>query len=227
LVAGDAEFLEDISGRRLDASQINSEAMGNACGPIHLALQPEPRSNRYMPSRLTLPARSGPHRMDAHFWSLGGALHPQYDKAMIGRLLSFFLVPTAALAVVAMTPLGAQAQSDVTISIGSTGTLAPSRVVATVPVQITCAPVGTVQAVQEGATLEQAAGHAIASGSGFSDQPIVCDGTPHANSFTFSADATGPPFHGGPASVNISLFIFGSDGFESGGSGFQTVSLVG
>ena len=123
-------------------------------------------------------------------------------------------------------PLSAQAQPAVSISVGSKGTLAPSRVVVTVPVQITCAPIGTINAVQENATIEEAAGRAIASGSGFSDQPIVCDGTPYPNTFTFSADPTGAPFHVGPASVNISLFIENSTGgFETGSSGIQTVRL--
>jgi hypothetical protein len=122
-------------------------------------------------------------------------------------------------------PLGAQAQSAVTISVGSTATLSKSRVVVTVPVQITCAPIGTVFDNMGNATIEQAAGHAIASGSGFEDQPIVCDGTPHPNTYTLSADPTGPPFHGGQASVSISVSLDGSTGREFGSSGPQPVTL--
>ena len=155
------------------------------------------------------------------------ALLSPYRQAMIRRLFFLLAVPACASAVVALTPLGAQAQSAVTISVAATGTLAHSRVVATVPVQITCAPVGTVFDIMPTATIEQAAGHAIASGSGGPSQPIVCDGTPHPNTVTFLADPAGPPFHGGPAAVEVSVFIFGSGGSESGSSGLQTVTLKG
>jgi hypothetical protein len=155
--------------------------------------------------------------------------------AMIRRLLSLLLMPACALAVVVLTPLGAQAQqSAVTITIASKGTLARSRVVVTVPVQISCdlsagqpGPIGSPFSIEGGATILQAVGRlAIASGSGFTDQPIVCDGTPHSNTVTLVADASGPPFHTGAASVTFSLFIEDFSGnSESGSSGPQTVSL--
>jgi hypothetical protein len=130
-------------------------------------------------------------------------------------------------ALVALTPLSARAQSsEVTITVGATGTL-QSRIVATVPVRITCGPL-EVSVVQESATIEQAAGTAIAHGSGFSDQPVVCDGTAQPNTFTFLADPSGPPFHGGNAAVSISLFICDpSFVCVSGSSGVQIVRLRG
>jgi|SRR6266581_1171401 hypothetical protein len=146
---------------------------------------------------------------------------------MTRRLLRRLFVLTCVSALVALTPLSAKAQSpEVTITVGATGTV-QSRIVVTVPVQITCGPleVGT---AQQSATIEQAAGHEIAQGSGFADQPIVCDGTAQPNTFTFLADPSGPPFHGGNAAVSIGLFIC-SPSFVciSGGSGIQIVKLKG
>jgi len=159
---------------------------------------------------------------------MASALLSLYDRGMIRRLLCVLAVSACALAVVALTPLGAQAQSAVTITVGSTGNLAKSRVVVTVPVQITCAPVGTLFDFEDSATIEQAAGRAIASGSGSAGQPsVVCDGTPQPVTFTFLADPTGPPFHRGYAAVEVFLFVSGSDGSESGSSGLQTIKLKG
>src|SRR6266536_577593 len=125
---------------------------------------------------------------------------------MTWRRLRRLFVLTCVSALAALTPLSARAQSpEVTITVAATGTL-QSRIVATVPVQITCGPLD-VAFVEQGATIEQAAGREIASGSGFADQPIVCDGTAQPNTFTFLADPSGPPFHGGDAAVRIALFI--------------------
>ncbi len=147
---------------------------------------------------------------------------------MTRRLLRRLFVLTCVSALVALTPLSAKAQSpEVTITVGATGTL-QSRIVATVPVQITCGPL-EVGFVQQSATIEQAAGNQIAQGQGFADQPIVCDGTAQPNSFTFLADPSGPPFHGGDAAVSISLFICDPTFVVciSGGSGIQIVRLRG
>jgi hypothetical protein len=146
---------------------------------------------------------------------------------MARRILHLLLVLTFGSALIAATPLDARAQSDpVTITVGETGTL-KSRIVATVPAQITCGPLD-VYIVQQAATIEQAAGQEIARGNGFADQPIVCDGTPQPNSFTFLADSSGPPFHGGDAAVSIGLYICSTTFFcISGSSGIQIVRLTG
>jgi hypothetical protein len=145
---------------------------------------------------------------------------------MTGRLLRRLFVLTCVSALVALTPLSAKAQPPgVTITVGATATL-QSRIVATVPVQITCGPL-EVGFAQESATIEQAAGKQIAHGQGFSDQPIVCDGTAQPNTFTFLADPSGPPFHGGDAAVSIGLVICDPASVVciSGSSGIQIVRL--
>jgi hypothetical protein len=47
---------------------------------------------------------------------------------------------TCVSALVALSPLAAQAQEEVTITVGPTGTLQANGVVVTVPVEITCGP---------------------------------------------------------------------------------------
>jgi hypothetical protein len=146
---------------------------------------------------------------------------------MARQLLRRFLVLTCVAAVVALTPLSAQAQSEVTITVGATGTL-QSRIVARVPVQITCAPM-EVAFGDTGGTIRQAAGREIAHGSGGADQPvtsIVCDGAPHPASFTFVADLDSPPFRGGDAVVTVAVILCDVNFVcQSGDSGFQTVKL--
>ena len=83
---------------------------------------------------------------------------------MARQLLRRVLMLTCVAAIVALTPLSAQAQSEVTITVGATGTL-QSRIVARVPVQITCAPM-EVAFGDTGGTIRQAAGREIAHGSG-------------------------------------------------------------
>jgi hypothetical protein len=61
--------------------------------------------------------------------------------------------------------------------------------------------------------MAQAAGRAIATGNGFADRSaVVCDGTLHPNTITLVADPTGPPFHGGHATVQYSVLIFDNNG---------------
>ena len=155
---------------------------------------------------------------------------------MTRRLLALLSVPVCASAAVVLMPLGAQAQSAVTISLAPTGTIARSHVLVTVPVQITCdltaghpGPIGTPFFVEDFGTIAKAAGQAIATGTGFADRSaIICDGTPHPNTITFVADSGSPPFRGGAATVRYTVDIFGNFGnSEQGDSGFQTVSLKG
>lgn len=121
----------------------------------------------------------------------------------------------------------AAAQSEVTITVGATGTL-QSRILVTVPVQITCSPI-EVALGDTGGSIEQAAGREIAHGGGAADLPItaiVCDGTPHPASFTFLADFDSPPFHGGDAVVIVGVTLCDANFVcESGSSGPQIVKL--
>ena len=147
---------------------------------------------------------------------------PRRGERMFRRLLALLSVSACA--------------SAVTISLGSTGTIAKSKVLVTLPVQITCdltagqpGPIGTPFTVEDDASIAQAAGRAIATGTGFADRSaVVCDGTPHRNTITLVADSTGPPFHGGHATVQYQVLIFDNNGnTEQANTGFVTISLNG
>ena len=83
-----------------------------------------------------------------------------------------------------------------------------SRVAITEPVTLSCSPFDPLLTlINERVTVsvEQAAGKAIAHGSGSvfgsinSTLPFPCDGVAHTVSVNVVADPGGPPFHGGPA----------------------------
>lgn len=137
----------------------------------------------------------------------------------------------AALAVVASTVVGliiagpAQANPGVTVAIGSSATL-QSRVLLTLPVTVSCDPVGDFFAMSF-VSVEQAAGRQIARGTGFNFPLPVCDSTPHTYPVSVLADASGPPFHGGQAVAFASVNIFGSLGSEGGSAGLQAISVRG
>ena len=161
---------------------------------------------------------------------------PRRGERMFRRLLALLSVSACASAVMVLAPISAQAQSAVTISLGSTGTIAKSKVLVTLPVQITCdltagqpGPIGTPFTVEDDASIAQAAGRAIATGTGFADRSaVVCDCTPHRNTITLVADSTGPPFHGGHATVQYQVLIFDNNGnTEQANTGFVTISLNG
>jgi hypothetical protein len=146
---------------------------------------------------------------------------------MTRRLLRLLLMLTCVSALVALTPLGAQAQGEVTITVGATGTLLARGVGATVPMEITCGPIEVdPRFTMAGVELRQAVKHQIAHGFGFPEQPIVCDGTPHPNTATVLADASGPPFRKGDAVAEVFVFV-GNPDFccISGSSGFQIIRL--
>jgi hypothetical protein len=65
----------------------------------------------------------------------------------------------------------------------------------------------------------------IAVGHGFEENPIVCDGTPHPNTYPFWAEPSGPLFKKGDATANIAVFLCGPDTCQSGSSGIQVVRL--
>lgn len=114
----------------------------------------------------------------------------------------------------------AKADPGVTVSIGSTATL-ESRVLLTVPITVTCDPVGDFFSMSF-VSVEQASGTRIAHGSGFIST-LTCDSTPHTYPVSVLADTSGPPFHGGPTVASAFVSIFGSLGSEGGSAGPQTV----
>jgi hypothetical protein len=146
---------------------------------------------------------------------------------MTRRLPRLLLMLTCISALLALTPLGAQAQGEVTITVGATGTLLARGAGATVPMEITCGPLEVdPRFTMADAELHQAVKHQIAHGFGFPEQPIVCDGTPHPNTATIVADASGPPFRKGDAAAEVFVRV----GNEtqcciSGSSGVQIIRL--
>jgi hypothetical protein len=145
---------------------------------------------------------------------------------MTRQLLRWLLVLTCVSALIALTPLSAGAQSEITITVGATGTL-QSRVVARVPVEITCAPT-EIFFGDTGGNIMQAAGRQIAHGDGGVDlTSIVCDGTPHPTSFVYTADFDSPPFHGGNAVITALVSLCDVNFVcQRGESGLQTVKLA-
>jgi hypothetical protein len=146
---------------------------------------------------------------------------------MTRRLPRVLLMLTCVSALVALTPLGAQAQGEVTVTVGARGTLLARGVAATVPMEITCGPMEVdPRFTDASAELQQAVRHRIAHGLGFPEQPIVCDGTPHPNTATIPADTSGPPFRKGDAVVEVFVRV-GNETFccPSGSSGFQIIKL--
>ena len=118
----------------------------------------------------------------------------------------------------------AKADPGVTVAIGSSATL-QSRVLLTVPVTVTCDPVGDFFPMSF-VSVEQASGTKIASGSGFLPT-ITCDSAPHTYGVSVLANSSGPPFHGGQAVASASVSIFGPFGSEGGSAGPQTIAVRG
>jgi hypothetical protein len=125
---------------------------------------------------------------------------------LVKRLLCLAAVALGA-ALLAST---AAADTGMTIGLGSPS-LSNSRVLITEPVTVSCLPFDpflTLVDEQLTVSVEQAAGKAIARGSGFvfgsvaGTLPFPCDGAPHTVSVNISADPAGPPFHGGPTSLS-------------------------
>ena len=123
-----------------------------------------------------------------------------FDKqTTIGRLLP---AATAILAACAATTSAADA---VTITPGKPSLT--GRVAITEPVTVTCSPFDptlTLDSESINVQVEQAAGKAIAHGTGFSSSflPTLlfpCDGSQSTVPITIYADPAGPPFHRGKA----------------------------
>ena len=113
------------------------------------------------------------------------------------------------LAVSAVTLVVAGTAQAMTLAVGSPELTA--RIVVTVPVTVTCdqfSPTLTVFSQSISIRVEQAAGRAIARGTGqvFSSFPspllFPCDGNAQEILVSVLADPAGPPFHGGKAIVS-------------------------
>jgi hypothetical protein len=138
---------------------------------------------------------------------------------------ALMLLAVAATTLIALIVPGlAHADPGVTVAIGPTATL-QSRVLLTVPVTVTCEPIGDFFGMSF-VSVEQASGRQIARGSGFIPT-VTCDSAPHAYLVSVLADASGPPFHGGQAVVTAVVSLFGSLGSESGSAGPQSASVRG
>lgn len=143
------------------------------------------------------------------------------------RSLLALSLPTTVMTVAPMTAHADD--STVTITVGATGTLLDPTLVR-IPVKITCGPL-EVSTNQGHADLRQGVSGRVAFGQGWEETSIICDGTPHANSYLVWVDTASPAsFRQGNATVQISVFLCPEaptpiDLCESGGSGVQVVRL--
>jgi hypothetical protein len=149
---------------------------------------------------------------------------------MAKTILTPLLALSLPVAVMAAGPGIAYADAPkVTITVAATAKLLDPTLVR-VPATITCAPLD-VYTDQGGAELKQAVVGRIAYGQGWREQPIVCDGKPHANNFLIWVDTASPaPFRQGNATVQASAYLCPppptpNDACESGGSGVQVIRL--
>jgi hypothetical protein len=119
---------------------------------------------------------------------------------------------------------GTVSASSYSLGIGSP-TVNRSRVAITVPVEVTCPaldPSYTLWGQSITVSIEQAAGNAIAYGTGSAfghspDSPlVVCDGTPKTVSITVLADPASRPFSRGWLSVTASAEFWAGVEFEPG-----------
>jgi hypothetical protein len=141
-------------------------------------------------------------------------------------LRSLLVASSLPVAVVAMTPMAAHADTAmVTITVGETGKLLDPTLVR-VPVTITCAPL-VVATDQGGANLKQAVPQGIAFGSGFEEHTITCDGTSHPNSYLIWVNTASPGgFQPGSATVQVSAFLCSATfTCQSGASAIQVIRL--
>jgi hypothetical protein len=134
------------------------------------------------------------------------------------------------VAVMTLAPVAAGADpGTLTITVGATGTLLDPTLVR-VPAELTCAPM-EIGSNQGSASLRQAVSGRVAFGSGFPENPMVCDGTPHAVSYLIWVDTASPaPFRRGDATVQIGAFLCPPAptpiaDCQSGSSGVQVIRL--
>jgi hypothetical protein len=116
------------------------------------------------------------------------------------------LCVAAGIAAAAALAGGAASAQAMSVSVGGKPSLS-ARLAITVPVTVSCSPFDpslTLFSEDVYVTVEQAAGTAIAHGSGgaFSTLPTLlfpCDDSTSTIPVTVLADTSGPPFHGGKA----------------------------
>jgi hypothetical protein len=127
------------------------------------------------------------------------------EKAMFDKKITIARFLPAAGAVLAACAATASAADALTVSPGTPSLT--GRVAITAPVTVTCSPFDptlTLNFENISVQVEQAAGKAIAHGSGttfsFGQTSLFrCDGSQTTVPITVYADLTGPPFHGGEA----------------------------
>ena len=129
---------------------------------------------------------------------------------MSRKLLRLALVPLFSVALFAATAVAAQAA--MTVTVGSPAALT-ARVGVTVPITVSCDP-WDASLTQFSASIfvnvEQAAGNAIAFGSGGlssgfpGPELFTCDGSAHTFDVTALANTASSPFRGGAAVVTAS-----------------------
>lgn len=90
------------------------------------------------------------------------------------------------------------------VGIDPVAELAPNRVVARVPVDITCNVPGAKTAYVS-LSVTQAAGESVANGYGFVPGGVACDGLSHRLSVSVVAGGGGAPFRIGDAAVTASV----------------------
>lgn len=109
----------------------------------------------------------------------------------------------AAAGVTAVCGVAAASAGAMTISLGTPSL--SGRVAITEPVTVSCSPFDPGLVVfSQNVTVnaEQAAGRAIARGSGSNYSSFPCDGSQTRIPVAVYADPAGPPFHGGPAVIS-------------------------
>lgn len=141
------------------------------------------------------------------------------------RILNLLSVSILLSIPVLLAPPSASAEDSVTITIGAESLLLDSTLIE-VPVQITCAPMDFSFNMGNSELRQAVSKQLIAHGIGNAQDPFVCDGQPHQNSYLFWADSSGPPFAKGDATVTVNVFLCDSSFVcQSGSSGIQTTSV--
>lgn len=127
------------------------------------------------------------------------------------RIAAVTAVGAAALGAPAAAPAAPAAGGEVTlpvvrlaVGIDPVAELAPNRVVARVPVDITCDVPGA-RTAYASLSVTQAVGDRIANGYGFVPGGVPCDGLSHRLAVSVVAGAGGAPFHIGGAAVTASV----------------------
>ena len=132
-------------------------------------------------------------------------------RSLCRRIAAVSAIAVTALAVPAAAFAAPASEGDVTlpvvrlaVGIDPVAELAPNRVVARVPVDITCNVPGAKTAYVS-LSVTQAVGESVANGYGFVPGGVVCDGLSHRLSVSVVAAGGGAPFRIGDAAVTASV----------------------